>query len=124
MPSKMYENIDNELLDRLRPLELKDIDLNLIVLRKIESNPCNLERPITVENVELEMLDDVKRYMLLRNKRTSFLNKLYKKQNLHDQDYIHLHQWYIDRKYSNITDEENEKANKEFDEQRKYLLFD
>lgn len=22
MPSKMYENIDNELLDRLRPLEL------------------------------------------------------------------------------------------------------
>ena len=40
MPSKMYENIDNELLDRLRPLELKDIDLNLIVLRKIESNPC------------------------------------------------------------------------------------
>ena len=124
MPSKMYENIDNELLDRLRPLELKDIDLNLIVLRKIESNPCNLERPITVENVELEMLDDVKRYMLLRNKRTSFLNKLYKKQNLHDQDYIHLHQWYIDRNYSNITDEENEKANKEFDEQRKYLLFD
>lgn len=41
MPSKMYENIDNELLDRLRPLELKDIDLNLIQLRKIESNPCN-----------------------------------------------------------------------------------
>ena len=117
MPSKMYENIDNELLDRLRPLELKDIDLNLIVLRKIESNPCNLERPITVENVELEMLDDVKRYMLLRNKRTSFLNKLYKKQNLHDQDYIHLHQWYTDRKYNNITDDENEKANKEFDEQ-------
>lgn len=54
----MYENIDNELLDRLRPLELKDIDLNLIVLRKIESNQCNLERSITVENVELEMLDD------------------------------------------------------------------
>jgi hypothetical protein len=124
MPSKMYENIDNELLNRLRPLELKDIDLNLIVLRKIESNPCNLERPITVENVELEMLDDVKRYMLLRNKRTSFLNKLYKKQNLHDQDYIHLHQWYIDRKYSNTTDEENEKANKEFDEEQKLLLFD
>jgi hypothetical protein len=124
MPSKMYENIDNELLDRLRPLELKDIDLNLIQLRKIESNPCNLERPITVEHIELEMLDDVKRYMLLRKKRTGFLNKLYKKQNLHDVDYIHLHQWYIDRKYSNITDEENEKANKEFDEQRKYLLFD
>jgi hypothetical protein len=40
MPSKMYENIDNELLEKLRPLELKDIDLNLIVLRKIESNPC------------------------------------------------------------------------------------
>ena len=120
----MYENIDNELLEKLRPLELKDIDLNLIVLRKMESNPCNLERSITVENVELEMLDDVKRYMLLRNKRTSFLNKLYKKQNLHDVDYIHLHQWYIDRKYSNITDEENEKANKEFDEERKYLLFD
>jgi hypothetical protein len=63
------------------------------------------------------MLDDVKRYMLLRKKRTSFLNKLYKKQNLHDQDYIHLHQWYTHRKYYNITDEENEKANKEFDEQ-------
>ena len=124
MPSKMYENIDNELLEKLRPLELKDIDLNLIILRKMESNPCNLERSITVENVELEMLDDVKRYMLLRNKRTSFLNKLYKKQNLHDVDYIHLHQWYIDRKYSNITDEENEKSNKEFDEERKYLLFD
>ena len=83
MPSKMYENIDNELLEKLRPLELKDIDLNLIVLRKMESNPCNLERSITVENVELEMLDDIKRYMLLRNKRTSFLNKLY------NQDYIH-----------------------------------
>jgi hypothetical protein len=124
MPSKMYENIDNELLDRLRPLELKDIDLNLIKLKKIESNPCNLERPITVENVELEMLDDVKRYMLLRNKRTSFLNKLYKKQNLHDVDYIHLKKWYNNRKYCNTTDEENEKANKEFDEQRKYLLFD
>lgn len=124
MPSKMYKNIDNELLEKLRPLELKDIDLNLIILRKMESNPCNLERSITVENVELEMLDDVKRYMLLRNKRTSFLNKLYKKQNLHDVDYIHLHQWYIDRKYSNITDEENEKANKEFDEKRKFLLFD
>lgn len=36
------------------------------------------------------MLDDVKKYMLLRKKRTCFLNKLYKKQNLHDQDYIHL----------------------------------
>lgn len=36
----MYENIDNELLDRLRPLELKDIDLNVIQLRKKESNPC------------------------------------------------------------------------------------
>ena len=124
MLSKMYENIDNELLDRLRPLELKDIDLHLIKLKKIESNPCNLERPITVENVELEMLDDVKRYMLLRNKRTSFLNKLYKKQNLHDVDYIHLKKWYNNRKYCNTTDEENEKANKEFDEQRKYLLFD
>ena len=70
------------------------------------------------------MLDDVKRYMLLRNKRTSFLNKLYKKQNLHDVDYIHLKKWYNNRKYCNTTDEENEKANKEFDEQRKYLLFD
>jgi hypothetical protein len=70
------------------------------------------------------MLDDVKRYMLLRKKKTSFLNELYKKQNLHDQDYIHLHQWYTDRKYNNITDEENEKANKEFDEQQKLLLFD
>jgi hypothetical protein len=117
MPSKMYENIDKELLEKLRLLELKDIDLNLIILRKIESNPCHLERPIKVEHVELEMLDDVKRYMLLRKKRTSFLNKLYKKQNLHDQDYIHLHQWYTHRKYYNITDEENEKANKEFDEQ-------
>jgi hypothetical protein len=124
MPSKMYENIDNELLEKLRPLELKDIDLNLIQLKKIESNPCNLERPIIVEHVELEMLDDVKRYMLLRKKRTSFLNKLYKKQNLHDQDYIHLHKWYNNRKYYNTTDEDNEKANKELDEQRKYLLFD
>ena len=40
MPSKMYKNIDNELLEKLRPLELKDIDLNLIQLKKIESNPC------------------------------------------------------------------------------------
>lgn len=124
MPSKMYENIDNELLENLRPLELKDIDLNLIILKKIESNPCHLERPIKVEHVELEMLDDVKRYMLLRKKRTSFLNKLYKKQNLHDQDYIHLKKWYNNRKYCNTTDEENEKLNKEFDEQRKFLLFD
>ena len=53
MPSKMYENIDNELLEKLRHLELKDINLNLIQLRKKESNPCNLERPINVENVEL-----------------------------------------------------------------------
>ena len=124
MPSKMYENIDNELLEKLRPLELKHIDLNLIQLKKIESNPCNLERPIIVEHVELEMLDDVKRYMLLRKKRTSFLNKLYKKQNLHDQDYIHLKKWYNNRKYCNTTDEDNEKANKELDEQRKILLFD
>jgi hypothetical protein len=124
MPSKMYENIDNELLEKLRPLELKDIDLNLIKLKKIESNPCNLERPIKVEHVELEMLDDVKRYMLLRKKRTSFLNELYKKQNLHDQDYIHLKKWYNNRKYCNTTDEDNEKANKELDEQRKILLFD
>jgi hypothetical protein len=65
----MYENIDNELLEKLRPLELKDINLNLIILKKIESNPCNLERPIIVEHVELEMLDDVKRYMLLRKKK-------------------------------------------------------
>ena len=36
----MYKNIDNELLEKLRPLELKDIDLNLIKLKKIESNPC------------------------------------------------------------------------------------
>lgn len=72
MPSKMYENIDNELLEKLRPLELKDIDLNLIQLKKIESNLCNLERPIIVEYVELEMLDNVKRYMLLRKKKTSF----------------------------------------------------
>jgi hypothetical protein len=52
------------------------------------------------------------------------LNELYKKQNLHDVDYIHLHQWYTRRKYYNITDEENEKLNKEFDEKRKFLLFD
>ena len=117
MPSKMYENIDNELLEKLRPQELKDIDLNLIILKKIESNPCHLERPIKVEQVELEMLDDVKRYMLLRKKRTSFLNKLYKKQNLHDQDYIHLKKWYNNRKYCNTTDEDNEKANKELNEQ-------
>jgi hypothetical protein len=124
MPSKMYENIDNELLEKLRPLELKHIDLNLIQLKKIESNPCNLERPIIVEHVELEMLDDVKRYMLLRKKRTRFLSELYKKQNLHDQDYIHLKKWYNNRKYCNTTDEDNEKANKELDEQRKILLFD
>jgi dihydropteroate synthase len=124
MPSKMYENIDNELLEKLRHLELKDIDLNLIILRKKESNPCHLERSIILEDVELEMLDDVKRYMLLRKKRTSFLNKIYKKQNLHDQDYIHLHQWYNERKNYNRTDEENEKANKELDEKRKFLLFD
>jgi hypothetical protein len=43
MPSKMYENIDNELLENLRPLELKDIDLNLIQLRKIESKPCPVQ---------------------------------------------------------------------------------
>jgi hypothetical protein len=113
MPSKMYENIDNELLEKLRPLELKDINLNLIQLKKIESNPCNLERPIKVEQVELEMLDDIKRYMLLRKKRTSFLNELYKKQNLHDQDYIHLKQWYNNRKYCNTTDEDNENFIKE-----------
>jgi hypothetical protein len=124
MPSKMYENIDNELLEKLRPLELKDIDLNLIILRKKESNPCHLERPIKVEHVKLEMLDDVKRYMLLRKKRTIFLNELYKKQNLHDQDYIHLKQWYNERKHYNSTDEENEKFNKELDEKRKFLLFD
>jgi hypothetical protein len=75
------------------------------------------------------MLDDVKRYMLLRKKRTSFLNKLYKKQNLHDQDYIHYmlrNQWYNNRKYCNITDcvAYNEKANKEFDEEQKLLLID
>ena len=70
------------------------------------------------------MLDDVKRYMLLRKKRTSFLNELYKKQNLYDQDYIHLHQWYNERKNYNTTDEENEKFNKELNEKRKFLLFD
>jgi dihydropteroate synthase len=124
MPSKMYENIDNELLEKLRSLELKDIDLNLIILRKKESNPCHLERSIILEDIELEMLDDIKRYMLLRKKRTRFLNELYKKQNLHDQDYIHLKQWYNERKNYNRTDEENEQANKELDEKRKFLLFD
>jgi hypothetical protein len=120
----MYENIDNELLEKLRSLELKDIDLNLIILRKKESNPCHLERSIILEDIELEMLDDIKRYMLLRKKRTRFLNELYKKQNLHDQDYIHLKQWYNERKNYNRTDEENEQANKELDEKRKFLLFD
>ena len=39
----------------------------------------HLERSIILEDVELKMLDDVKRYMLLRKKRTSFFNKIYKK---------------------------------------------
>jgi hypothetical protein len=35
-------------------------------------------------------------------------------------------QWYNNRKYCNITDcvAYNEKANKEFDEEQKFLLFD
>lgn len=47
MPSKMYENIDNELLEKLRHLELKDIDLNLIILKKIEYNPCPAQENCT-----------------------------------------------------------------------------
>ena len=97
---------------------------SLAVWRAAALRECHLERPIIVEHVELEMLDDVKRYMLLRKKKTRFLNELYKKQNLHDQDYIHLKKWYNNRKYCNTTDEDNEKANKELDEQRKILLFD
>jgi hypothetical protein len=115
MKSKMYKYIDLKLLEELNKKELKDVDFNLIILKKNDSCPSDLklEIPLILENVEFKMMDDVKKYILLKHKKHKFINKLFDKKKIEEVDFTHLRQWYLWRKLFNETDEETNESNKQ-----------
>jgi uncharacterized FlgJ-related protein len=115
MKSKMYKYIDLKLLEELNKKELKDVDFNLIILKKNDSCPSGLklEIPLILENVEFKMMDDVKKYILLKHKKHKFINKLFDKKKIEEVDFTHLRQWYSWRKLFNETDEETNESNKQ-----------
>ena len=95
MKSKMYKYIDLNLLEELNKKELKDVNFNLIILKKNDSCPSDLklEIPLILENVEFTMMDEKK---------------------IEEVDFEHLREWYSWRKLFNHTDEETNEANKNF----------
>ena len=111
----MYKYIDLKLLEELNKKELKDVDFNLIILKKNDSCPSDLklEIPLILENVEFKMMDDVKKYILLKNKKHKFINKLFDKKKIEEVDFTHLRSWYSWRKLFNETDEETNESNKQ-----------
>ena len=111
----MYKYIDLKLLEELNKKELKDVDFNLIILKKNDSCPSDLklEIPLILENVEFKMMDDVKKYILLKHKKHKFINKLFDKKKIEEVDFTHLRQWYSWRKLFNETDEETNESNKQ-----------
>ena len=117
MKSKMYDYIDINLLKELNKKELKDVNFNLIILKKNDSCPSDLklEIPLILENVEFTMMDDVKKYILLKHKKKKFINKLFDKKKIEEVDFEHLREWYSWRKLFNETDEETNESNKQSD---------
>ena len=77
----MYKYIDLKLLEELNKKELKDVNFNDIKLKKNDSSPSDLklEIPLILEGVEFTMMDDVKKYILLKHKKSKFINKLFDK---------------------------------------------
>ena len=115
MKSKMYDYIDINLLKELNKKELKDVNFNLIILKKNDSCPSDLklEIPLILENVEFTMMDDVKKYILLKHKKKKFINKLFDKKKIEEVDFEHLREWYSWRKLFNESDEETNESNKQ-----------
>ena len=60
MKSKMYKYIDLKLLEELNKKKLKDVDFNLIILKKNDSCPSNLklEIPLILEKVKFTRSSD------------------------------------------------------------------
>ena len=56
----MYKYIDLKLLEELNKKELKDVDFNLIILKKNDSCPSDLKLviPLILENVEFTRSSD------------------------------------------------------------------
>jgi hypothetical protein len=115
MKSKMYDYIDINLLEELNKKQLKDVDFNLIILKKNDSCPSDLklEIPLILEEVEFIMMDNVKKYILLKHKKSKFINKLFDNKKIEEVDFTHLRQWYLWRKLFNETDEETNESNKQ-----------
>ena len=115
MKSKMYKYIDLKLLEELNKKELKDVNFNDIKLKKNDSSPSDLklEIPLILEGVEFTMMDDVKKYILLKHKKSKFINKLFDKKKIEEIDFEHLREWYSWRKLFNETDEETNESNKQ-----------
>ena len=91
------------------------MDFNLIILKKNDSCPSDLklEIPLILENVEFKMMDDVKKYILLKHKKHKFINKLFDKKKIEEVDFEHLRSWYSWRKLFNETDDETNESNKQ-----------
>jgi len=115
MKSKMYDHIDINLLEELNKKQLKDVDFNLIILKKNDSSPpdLKLEIPLILEKVEFTMMADVKKYILLKHKKSKFINKLFDTKKIEEIDFTHLREWYSWRKLFNETDEETNESNKQ-----------
>ena len=111
----MYKYIDLKLLEELNKKELKDVNFNDIKLKKNDSSPSDLklEIPLILEGVEFTMMDDVKKYILLKHKKSKFINKLFDKKKIEEIDFEHLREWYSWRKLFNETDEETNESNKQ-----------
>ena len=111
----MYKYIDLKLLEELNKKELKDVNFNDIKLKKNDSSPSDLklEIPLILEGVEFTMMDDLKKYILLKHKKSKFINKLFDKKKIEEIDFEHLREWYSWRKLFNETDEETNESNKQ-----------
>lgn len=59
------------------------------------------------------MMDDVKKYILLKHKKNKFINKLFDNKKIEEVDFEHLRSWYSWRKLFNETDEETNESNKQ-----------
>jgi hypothetical protein len=88
-----------------------------IKLNKRDVNGCPLDEFFTINGIEFEMIDDVKKYIIYHDKKQKFIDKLYKKEKITEDDYIHLNRWFYLHKFP-YSEEEDIKAQELREKQR------
>jgi CRISPR/Cas system-associated protein Cas5 (RAMP superfamily) len=75
-----------------------------------------LDEPLILEGTKYTKIDNIKRYILFKKKKSKFLVQLYEEELLSESDYWHLREWYYWKKIFNTTEEENERILTEWKE--------